>query len=457
MHCMRLLLTALVLTTIAAAAPAQTKVVVPFQWDLPFGFPVPNVPADNPMSYEKVELGRLLFYDTRLSGNETFSCASCHEQSLAFTDGRRRSIGSTNEVHPRSAMGLGNVAYAPTLTWNNIGLEDLEEQALVPMFGEFPVELGLVGLEDELLVRLAAAPVYQRMFEEAFPDSANPISIAGIVRALASFQRTLISGNSPFDRWLFGEDSALSDSAVRGVALILDETGKTECGHCHNGFNFTGSRTETGEVFLEKPFFNTGLYNLRCSTFGLPEVSGTGTGCYPPDNLGLFEVTGFKEHMGQFKPPTLRNICVTAPYMHDGSVDTLDDVLDHYAAGGRTIESGPLAGIGRLSPIKGPFLIGFNLTEREREDMKEFLCSLTDEKFLTNAAFASPFLPPPCHGDCNFDGVVSISELLRQVNISINRGTLASCLPADANLSGTIEISELIRSVNRSLNGCMPS
>lgn len=451
---LHVLLVAFSLAAAAPAALAQGKQIRPFRWQLPLGFPVPSVPADNPMSYEKVELGRLLFYDTRLSGNQTFSCASCHEQALAFTDGLGRSIGSTDQVHPRGAMSLANVAYAPTLAWNNIRLERLEEQALIPMFGESPVELGLAGREQELLARLAAAPIYRRMFEEAYPDEAQPISIAGIVRALASFQRTLLSGDSPFDRWLFGDDGALTESAIRGVNMILDQTGKTECGHCHNGFNFTGSRTESGEVFLDRPFFNTGLYNLRCSLFGLPEVFGTGTGCYPPDNVGLYEITDFKEHMGQFKPPTLRNICVTAPYMHDGSIETLDEVLDHYAAGGRTIQSGLFAGIGSLNPLKSEFLIGFRLTAQERADIKEFLCSLTDETFLTNPAFSDPFQPPPCHGDCDFDGTVSMSDLMRQVNINVDTGTLASCVAADANLNGTIEITELIRSVNRSLHGC---
>jgi len=456
----RFLAATLVAVFIAAGAHAGEKQSVPFDWEqlLPLGFPEPPpMPPDNPMSYEKVELGRLLFYDTRLSGNQTFSCSSCHEQSLAFTDGRARSIGSTGQVHPRGAMALANILYAPTLTWNNDLLDRLEEQALVPMFGESPVELGLAGREAEMLARLAAQPIYQRMFDEAFGEEAEPISVSSVVRAIASFQRTLLSGNSPFDQWLFGDDDAISESAIRGVTLILDQTGKTECGHCHNGFNFTGSRTENGGVFLEKPFFNTALYNLRCANFGLPEVSGTGTGCNPPDNVGLYEVSTFKEDMGRFKPPTLRNICVTAPYMHDGSVATLDGVLDHYAAGGRTIESGPHAGIGRLNPLKSEFLVGFNLSSRERADIKEFLCSLTDEEFLADPSIADPFLAPPCHGDCDFDGAVGINELIRQVNISVGDATLAACLAADADLSGTIGINELVRSVNRSLQGCSGS
>ncbi len=439
---------------LTVSAAAGQKTTAPFEWNLPFGFPVPVVPADNPMSYEKVELGRLLFYDTRLSGNQTFSCASCHDQAQAFTDGKARAVGSTGEFHPRSSMALFNIAYAPSLTWANNVLEDLEEQALVPMFGEFPVELGLAGREDELLARLAAAPVYQRMFEEAFPDQSEAISVGGIVRALGAFQRTLISGTSPFDKWLFGDDDALTNSALRGLNLIYDVSGKTECGHCHSGFNFTGSRTESGQVFEERPFFNTGLYNLRCADFGLPEVSGTGTGCFPPENLGLFAVSTFKEHMGFFKAPSLRNICLTAPYMHDGSVETLDDVLDHYAAGGRTIESGEYAGIGSINPLKSGFVQGFRLSEQERTDIKEFLCSLTDEEFLNDPAIADPFVAPPCHGDCDFDGSVSVSEIIRQVNINLDSGTLASCVSSDANLDGSVAVNEIVRSINYSLDGC---
>ena len=447
-------LSVLALTPSAWAGSAPNT--APYEWKVPLGFPDPSelVPEDNPISHEKVELGRLLFYDTRLSGNQTFSCASCHQQKLAFTDGLARSLGSTGEEHPRSAMALANIVYAPTLTWANNVLEHLEEQALVPMFGEFPVELGLAGKEDELLARLRAEPLYQRMFAEAFPDEEEAITLSSIVRSIANFQRTLLSGNSLYDQWLFGDDDALSDSALRGLELILDQTGKTECGHCHAGFNFTGSRTEAGQVLLEKPYFNTGLYNLNCRDFSLPDVSANDYGCYPPNNVGLFEVSTFVEHMGAFKPPTLRNICVTAPYMHDGSIETLDEVLDHYAAGGRTIESGPLAGDGSANPLKSGFLVGFRLTDQERSDIKEFLCSLTDEEFLNNPHFADPFVASSCSGDCDFNGSVSVGEVIRQVNISLGKASLAVCLPVDANRNGQVHIGELIRSVRQVLDGC---
>ncbi len=439
---------------IAVSAHAEAKTVIPFEWNLPFGFPLPPVPAENPISYEKVELGRLLFFDTRMSGNQTYSCGSCHDQTLAFTDGAAHATGSTGDFTPRGSMALGNIAYAPTLTWANDILEELEQQALVPMFGEFPVELGLAGREDELLARFAAAPIYQRMFAEAFPEQENPISIESIVRSIGSYQRTLFSGTSPFDKWLFGDDDAMTPAAVRGLGLILDVSGKTECGHCHSGFNFAESRSENGGVFRPKPFFNTGLYNLRCSDFGLPEVSGTGTGCFPPGNLGLFEVSTRKEDMGFFKPPSLRNICLTAPYMHDGSIETLDGVLDHYAAGGRTIESGPHAGDGSINPLKSGFLVGFTLSSQERSDIKEFLCSLTDEEFINDPAIADPFAGPPCHGDCDSNGVVAVNEVIRQVNINLDTGTLASCLPSDSNLDGQVGVNEIVRSINHSLDGC---
>ncbi|MBL8743193.1 MAG: di-heme enzyme, partial [Myxococcales bacterium] len=193
----------------------------PWVWDLPAGFPVPKVPVDNPMTAAKVELGRHLFYDVRMSANQTQSCASCHQQALAFTDGRAQAVGSTGEVHPRSAMALGNVAYSVSLTWASPLLRELEPQALVPMFGTTPVELGMDGKDAELLSRLESEPVYGPLFAAAFPDEQDPITIENVTRALSTFQRTLISGGSPFDRYAFGDEpDALSESAERGLDLF---------------------------------------------------------------------------------------------------------------------------------------------------------------------------------------------------------------------------------------------
>lgn len=182
-----------------------------YTWQLPAGFPVPLVPRDNPMSEAKVELGRRLFYDTRLSGNRSFSCASCHQQALAFTDGKPRAVGSTGAVHPRGTMSLANVAYNRSFNWGDPEKRRLEEQMLVPMFGTEPVELGLAGLEDELVRRLAAEPLYRELFAAAFPEQFDPISVDNVVAAIASFERTLISGDSAYDRLLFwGDDSDFS-------------------------------------------------------------------------------------------------------------------------------------------------------------------------------------------------------------------------------------------------------
>jgi cytochrome c peroxidase len=348
---------------------------------LPPGFPRPVIPADNPLTPEKVELGRFLFYDKRLSGNQTQSCGSCHEQSRAFTDGRALGIGSTGEVHPRGAMALANVAYFPALTWANPLVRSLEEQALVPLFGETPVELGLAGRQDELLARLAADALYPQRFAAAFPEEASPISLRNLTRALASFQRTLISGRSPYDRFVYGgEPDALSVSAKRGLELFNGE--ELECFHCHGGYAFMDSTYDQNSTFKEANFHNTGLYNLDAR------------GAYPAGNQGLYELSGEDRDRGRFRAPSLRNVAVTAPYMHDGSVATLEEALLHYARGGRKVDSGAGAGGGSLKPNKSLFVRPFDLTEQEKQDVLEFLRSLTDPELLTDPRFADPFKQP---------------------------------------------------------------
>jgi len=351
-----------------------------FDWDLPPGFPVPKVPADNPVTPETVELGRRLFYDERLSGNGEQSCGSCHEQARAFTDGRALAVGSTGQAHPRSAMSLGNVAYASSFTWANPTLASLEAQALVPLFGDDPVELGLSGSLDAALEALRADEDYAALFASAFPREQDAVSLDTITKAIATFQRVLISGRAPYDRFVHDREAgALSASAQRGLGLFFSE--RLECFHCHGGFNFSGAVTHVGKAFDENTFHNNGLYNLD------------GAGAYPPDNTGLFASTGAPVDMGRFKAPTLRNIAKTAPYMHDGSIATLAEVIDHYAAGGRNVEEGLYAGDGRRSPFKSDMVPGFAITEQEKADVLAFLESLTDEAFLTDARFSDPALP----------------------------------------------------------------
>lgn len=348
-----------------------------FDWRLPPDLPPPEVPADNPMSRAKVQLGRWLFYDVRLSGNQSMSCATCHVQALAFTDGKARSVGSTGEFHPRGSMSLVNVAYASRLTWANPLLAKLEDQALVPLLGDNPVEMGLSGHEERLLETLRADTRYSGLLEEAFPNDADPHSLLNAVRAIAAFVRTINSFNSPYDNYLAGDASALSPDAIRGMELFFSE--RLECFHCHGGFNFTDNTTHANARVDRVGYHNNGLYNID------------GNGAYPEDNTGLYDMTGDRRDMGRFKAPSLRNVGVTAPYMHDGSVATLEMVIENYARGGRLIEDGPHAGDGRLNPFKSEFITGFDLTETERKELLAFLHALTDESVLTDPRYSNPF------------------------------------------------------------------
>lgn len=349
-----------------------------YEWRLRDNAPQPAVPADNPMSTAKVELGRWLFYDTRLSGNKTMSCASCHIQALAFTDGRARSVGSTGERHPRSSMSLVNVAYASRLTWANPLLDRLEDQALTPLLGDKPVEMGLGGNMDDFAALLRTEPKYIELTRQAFPNDQDPYSLLNGVRAISAFVRTIISFESPYDRYLRGDETAMSVAAARGMDLFFSE--RLECFHCHGGFNFTDSTTHANTTIDQVGYHNTGLYNLA------------GSGAYPEDNTGLYDMTGERRDMGRFKAPSLRNVAVTAPFMHDGSVPTLLDAIAHYERGGRLIEEGAYAGDGRLSPFKSEFVTGFQLDHSERADLVAFLESLTDETVLTSERYSNPFL-----------------------------------------------------------------
>ncbi len=342
-----------------------------WQWRLPPHFPVPQVPDNNPMSKAKVELGRHLFYDNRLSANEEVSCSSCHKQHLAFADGLPLSFGLHDDETNRNAMSLTNVAYNANYTWANPLVGRLQDQALLPLFGEDPPEMGLVHKEQIMFDKVKADPVYQQLFEKAYgkqePDKLY--TVTHVAFALASFQRTLISGESPYDRYILGDAKALTSEARRGMELFFSE--KTECFHCHGGFNFSDSTVhdETGK--LPVAFHNTGL--KREEDIGW--------------DVGVYEVTGQEKDKGMFKAPTLRNIAVTGPYMHDGSLETLEEVIRHYATvwekDGRTKSDEA-----RISE----FIPGFAITEQETKDLVAFLESLTDAKFLADERFSDPWL-----------------------------------------------------------------
>ena len=358
---------------LSAKANEQTSA---YEWDMPSWVPKPVIPDDNPMTAAKVELGRQLFYEPRLSATGDFSCGSCHVQGLAFTDGKPTSVGATGEVHSLNAMSLTNIAYNSVQTWANPLMLHLEQQMLVPLFGEDPVELGLAGKDAEVLESLSADPEYLAQFEQVFSED-SPVSVRNITLAIAAFERSLVSFNSPYDRYRYGGDrTAISASAKRGEALFSSE--RMECFHCHGGLNFSDSARHDRSGFTEIAFHNTGLYNID------------GDGAYPPEATGVAEITLDPNDMGRFRAPTLRNIALSAPYMHDGSIGTLDEVIDHYAAGGRTIAEGPNAGVGSENPLKSSFVQGFTITEQERQDLIAFLESLTDESFINNPALSDP-------------------------------------------------------------------
>ena len=280
-----------------------------------------------------------------------------HRQELAFTDGRSRAQGTTGQLHPRGSMSLVNVAYVPFLTWANPTITSLEAQALVPMLSEEPIELGLKWHEAAFLEAVRRDPVYQRLFPEAFPGVSDPYTIPNVTRAIAAFERSIVSMRSPYDRYRWGGDSsAISDAAKRGELLFFSSA-RAGCFQCHAGWNFSAGG-----------FFNTGV-----TTYTAP-------------NRGLFEQTGRIEDVGKFRAPSLRNVAVTAPYMHDGSLGTLVEVIQHYAAGGKLDH-----------PNKSHILRRLNLTDSDKHDLIEFLKSLTNEEMLHDLRWSNPWLHAEFH------------------------------------------------------------
>ena len=349
-----------------------------FRWDLPTGFPVPAVPADNPMSVAKVELGRHLFYDLRLSGNGQQSCATCHQQEKAFTDGLTTSAGSTGEDHPRNSMSLVNVAYASTLTWANPTMTRLEDQALVPMFGRHPIELGL-GDDRGGSTRCGASRDTSGSSSARFQERPTASRASTSSEPSPRFRGpsfpparpTIATTSSATTRRCRPRRSAAKSCFTAGLWPVSRVTGASFSLARRAGPASAG--TAGGE------FHNTGLYNLP------------GLLSYPAPNTGIHEFTRDPKDVGKFKAPTLRNIAVTAPYMHDGSIDSLEGVLAHYEAGGRTLTEGPHKGVGRDNPNKSERVRGFSLTPDERADLIAFLRSLTDESLLRDPRFANPW------------------------------------------------------------------
>ena len=366
---MLLLAAGLVLTGPAAAAD--------WTWRLPDYVPAPLVPADNPMSAAKVELGRRLFYDKRLSGEGDIACASCHEQARAFTDGRALSPGATGARTHRNSPSIVNAAWHATYTWANPALTTLERQMEVPLFGDDPVEMGVTDAnKPKMLARLKAEPLYPPLFKAAFGEEAEPISLGNAIKAVAAFQRSVISFDSRYDRYLQGKGT-LNDAETRGMALFFGE--RAECHHCHGSFNVNDQVIHVNTRDAEIQFHNTGLYNIGRD------------GGYPFPNRGLFEFTAKPADMGAFRAPSLRNVALTAPYMHDGSVKTLAEVIEIYSQGGRLVTSGALKGDGRRNPHKSGLIARIDLTAGEKSDLLAFLEALTDLTLPTDPRHADPW------------------------------------------------------------------
>jgi len=316
--------------------PTPIPVAGPYQLSIPMGFPEPEIPADNELTYERIALGKKLFYDPVLSLDSTKSCASCHHASLAFSDSTAVSLGIEGRKGTRNSPSLANVVYQKALLREG-GIPTLEMQILVPVqeHNEFDFNIVVIG------ERLQGMIEYVEAAQECYGRTPDAFVIT---RAIAAFERTLISGDSKFDQFYFqGNDEALTDAEKRGLELFNSE--RLSCAKCHEGFLFTN-----------QGFANNGLYEQY-------------------SDPGRFRLTGLESDRAVFKVPSLRNVGLTAPYMHDGSLKNLESVVSHYESGGKA------------HPNKSGLIKPFSLTQQEKVDLIAFLNSLTDEAFINNPDF----------------------------------------------------------------------
>ncbi len=321
-----------------------------------------------------VTTGRYLFYDRRLSVNNTKACGSCHAQEFSFTDGYTRSIGAMGDLHQRNSKPSINLQALKYYTSSDSSVQQVEQQMTGPMFNTHPIELGIKGNEEIILKRLEADTMYQRLFTQIFKGHKQPFSFNNIQKAIAAFIKTITAYNSPYDNFLQRDSNALSLQQQQGRLLFFSAALK--CSQCHGGKNFsTPVNVLPGESI--NYYHNTGLYNINNS--------------YPAADAGLYITTGNKSDNGKFKVPGLRNIAFTAPYYHDGSALTLEEVIDNYSRGGRLINNGINKGDGKNNNLKSQLINGFTLTLQQRKALISFLYALSDSSVLTNPAYANPF------------------------------------------------------------------
>ena len=313
---------------------------VAYQLQVPAWFPEMEIPAENELTEARIALGRKLFYEPLLSSDSSVSCASCHLQERAFTDGISISVGVNNAMGLRNAPTLANIGFAPRF-FHDGGVETLELQSQQPIFSVEEMNFSIAGFID----RIANDEEYRRMFDEAYGREPDAF---GISRSIASFERTMISGNSRFDEYEYkGIQSALNESEIRGRNLFFSSN--TECSSCH-----------VPPLFTNYEYENVGLYVNYADS-------------------GRARISHLEEDKGKFKVPTLRNIEITAPYMHNGSMTSLAEVIDHFNSGG----VGHLNQSSKVKPL--------GLSEQEKQDLVAFLKTLTDDSFMNNSELADPF------------------------------------------------------------------
>ncbi|NOQ76176.1 MAG: c-type cytochrome [Crocinitomix sp.] len=309
-----------------------------YELEIPKGFPEPLIPEANALTQARVDLGRMLFFDPILSIDSSISCASCHDQSLAFADNRAITPGVEGRLAMRNAPTLANVVYNPTFLFDG-HLKTLEMQILVPIGEHAEMAFNIV----EISKLLQKDSTYVRMSYAAYNRKPDPFVIT---RAISTFERILISGNSKYDQQAYQGKNVLNKSEKRGMDLFFNQL---NCAECHSGFNFTNYTT-----------VNNGLYEVYADS-------------------GRQRVTKLESDRALFKVPTLRNISLTAPYMHDGSIATLEEVIAHYKTGGVQHKN------------KSDKLKPFELSDSETADLIHFLNCLTDKSFLKNKEFRNPF------------------------------------------------------------------
>jgi len=328
--------------------------------DKNLGLPPLTIPDDNPQTAEKIALGRLLFNDKRFSTNGSVSCASCHQADKAFANGLPVAIGINGQAGARNAPTVVNASFYQTQFLDGRA-NSLEDQALGPFIN--PIEHGLTS--HQAIIDVIRQDVdYIKQFKNVFNIPADAVTINYVVKAIASFERTLVSGNSPFDRYYFGMDqTAISVSAARGSRIFRR---KGNCANCHE-------ISLNNALFTDNRFYNVGVGFKRLA----PVLAALMAGKNSDDlaltdmqrsELGRFNVTKTFADLGKFKTPTLRNIALTAPYMHDGSMKTLEEVIEHYDKGGdknRYIDA-------KIFPL--------HLTQQEKADLLAFMETLTSQQ-----------------------------------------------------------------------------